>query len=156
MFQVYRYIIHIYIYIYMDMKQDMPTLLLLFPYFFPINSLKLFLLSYDQESLMKPDTFEAKPSPSSCYIFILSVILSCSSFAYIEKNSENGLAWKSSWNKERNIEDTTKPELGLWFIQPPTYFYHTVRFTTIHHFNIHIYIYIFIYIYIYYKSVDCH
>ena len=28
----------------------------------------------------------------------------------------------------------------------PTYYYHTVRFTTIYHFNIYIYIYIYIYI----------
>ena len=34
----------------------------------------------------------------------------------------------------------TKPVLSIWFIQPSTYFYHTVRFTTIYHFNIYIYI----------------
>ena len=33
-------------------------------------------------SLMKPDIFDSKSSPSSCYTFILSIILSCSSFAY--------------------------------------------------------------------------
>ena len=38
---------------------------------------------------MKPDAFDSKRSPSSCYTFLLSVILSCSSFAFKEKNSEN-------------------------------------------------------------------
>ena len=66
------------------MKQNMvKTLSLLpFPYFYPISSLKLFSLSHNQKSLMKPDTFDSKPSPSYCYTFILSIILSCSSFAY--------------------------------------------------------------------------
>ena len=57
--------------------------LYLIPYFFLVSSLELFLLSYDQKSLMKPNTFDAKLSPSSHYTFILSIILSCSSFAYI-------------------------------------------------------------------------
>ena len=52
-----------------------------FPISFPFSSLKLFLFSYDQKSLMKPDTFDSKPFSSSCYTFILSIILSCSSFA---------------------------------------------------------------------------
>ena len=44
-------------------KQDMPKPLLLhfFPDLFPISSLKLFPLSYNQKSLMKPDTFESTP-----------------------------------------------------------------------------------------------
>ena len=63
-------------------KKDMPKSLPRhpFPYLIPVSSLKLFPLSYDQKSLMKSDTFDSKPSPSSCYTFILSVILSCSSF----------------------------------------------------------------------------
>ena len=44
---------------------------------------------------MKPNTFNSKPFPSY-YTFILSAILSCSSFAYIYKNLENGYAWESS------------------------------------------------------------
>ena len=40
-------------------------------------------LSYNQKSLMKPDTFDSKPSPSSYYTFIHSVVLSCFLFAYI-------------------------------------------------------------------------
>ena len=35
----------------------------LFPYFFPISSLKLFPPSCNQKSLKKPDTFDFKPSP---------------------------------------------------------------------------------------------
>ena len=53
-----------------------------FPYFFSINPLKLFPLSYNQKSLMKHDIFDPKPSPSSCYTLILSIILSCSALAY--------------------------------------------------------------------------
>ena len=37
----------------------------LFPNFFPISSLKLFTLSYNQKSLTEPDTFNSKPSPPS-------------------------------------------------------------------------------------------
>ena len=43
---------------------------------------------------------------------------------YIKKNLENSLAWKSFWNIERNIADTPKPVLSIWFIQPSSYFYH--------------------------------
>ncbi len=43
---------------------------------------------------MKPNTFDSKPSPSSYYTFILSIILSCSLFAYKEKNSENSFSFK--------------------------------------------------------------
>ena len=66
------------------MKQDIlkPLPSPPFPYFFPVSSLKLFPLSHNQKSLMKPDTFDTKPSPSSCYTSILSNILLCSSFAY--------------------------------------------------------------------------
>ena len=90
----------------------------LFPGFFPVSSLKSFQLSYNQKSLMKPDTFDLKSPLSSCYTLILSVILLCSSFAYIQKTSENVLRIK-----ERNIAPT-KPVLNVWFIQPSTYFYH--------------------------------
>ena len=43
-----------------------------FLYFFPISSLKLFPLSKQnkKKSLTKPDTFDFKPSPSSCYTCI--------------------------------------------------------------------------------------
>ena len=41
---------------------------------------------FHKKTLMKPDTFDFKPSPSSCYTYIHS-ILSSSSFAYKEKNS---------------------------------------------------------------------
>ena len=51
-------------------------------------------------------------------------------------------ARKCSWNKEQNTVDITKSVLSVRFIQPSTYFYHTLRFTTIYHFNIYIYIYI--------------
>ena len=54
-----------------------------FPYFFPVTSVKLFSLSYNQKSLMKPCAFDSKPSSSSWYTFIHSVILSSPSFAYI-------------------------------------------------------------------------
>ena len=54
----------------------------LFPYFFSVSSLKLFPLSFDQKSLLKPDTFDSKPS-FSVNTFTLSVILSYSPFVNI-------------------------------------------------------------------------
>ena len=53
-----------------------------FPYFFPISSQKLFPLSQQKNFLMKLDTSDFEPSPSSCYTCILSIILSISLFAY--------------------------------------------------------------------------
>ena len=44
---------------------------------------------------------------------------------------------------KRTKYHTSKSELRGWFIHLSTYFYHTVRFTTIYHFNIYIYIYIY-------------
>ena len=40
--------------------------------------------------------------------------------------------------KEWNI-GLSKPVLSIWFIQPSTCFYHTIRFTTINHLYIYIY-----------------
>ena len=44
----------------------------LFSLFLSHQLTKRFPLSYDQKSLIKPDAFDFKLSPSSCYIFILS------------------------------------------------------------------------------------
>ena len=47
---------------------------------------KIISLSYNQKSLMKPDTFDSKPSPSSCYAFILSIVfLICLSIEKLRK-----------------------------------------------------------------------
>ena len=57
---------------------------------------------------MKPDIFDSKPSPSSCYTFIHSVILSYSSFAYIQRKHRKRFSLRKFLKikneiKERNI-----------------------------------------------------
>ena len=49
---------------------------------------------------------------------------------------------RSLWLNEAERNITSKFELSVSFIRLSTYFYHTVRFTIIYHFNIYIYIYI--------------
>ena len=64
---------------------------------------------------MKPDTFDFKPSPSYCYSFILSIILSFSSFAY--KYSLKKFQFeKVLWDKKNEISRILI-DLSVWFIQ---------------------------------------
>ena len=81
---------------------------------------------------LKPDTFDS--------------LLSFSSFVFDRKTEKTVPVWKSSINKKNEISES---ELSVWFIQLSTYFNHTVRFTTIYHFNTHTHTHTYIYIYIY-------
>ena len=83
--------------IYWQMRKMMPKPLFPppFPYFFPIGSLELFPLSHHQKSFMKPKTFVSKPSPSSCYTSILSIILSSSLFSKNRKTKKTVSVSKS-------------------------------------------------------------
>ena len=109
-----------------SIKQDMQKPLSCLPfhpnYFFPIRSLKLFPLSYNQKSFMKPDTFDSKHSPSSCNTFIFSIILSCSWFAY--KNTQKMVQFKKVPKNKRIKYRASKTVLSVWFIQLSPYFYH--------------------------------
>ena len=88
--------LYIYIYIYLSMKKDMRKPFPLHLYQFPLSKEFFF--------LMKPNTFVYKPSPSSCYTCIFSIILSISSIAYkANKTQKTVSVGKSFWNKKNEI-----------------------------------------------------
>ena len=86
---------------------------------------------------MKPDTFDSKPSllPSTP---IPSPPFQNSPYLLLNsKNSENSLCLKKFDEIKRTKYHASELELSVWFIQIYTYFYQTVRFTKIYHFNIY-------------------